>query len=88
MRLRRRSLTGTMHGLGFRSARLWIAPWSERLRCFLRDTLQVRDGLLILAAYRLADLLARFLETSGNLVAMAILSMEKSVLRLTFAMTC
>jgi hypothetical protein len=45
-RLRRRSLTATGHGLGFRGARVWIARWSQWLPCFLRDTLGVRAGLL------------------------------------------
>jgi hypothetical protein len=34
-------------GLGFRRPGLWIARWSQRLPCFLRDTLLVRAGLRI-----------------------------------------
>lgn len=45
-RLRRSSLTGTGNGLGFHGVEIWIARWSQRLRCFLWDTLSVRAGLL------------------------------------------
>jgi hypothetical protein len=46
-RLRRRSVTETMGGLGFRRVGVWIARWSKRLPCFLRVMLLVRAGLLI-----------------------------------------
>jgi hypothetical protein len=42
--------------------RMWTAQWSQRLLCFLRVTLlsasRIADRRLILAGYRLADLLA------------------------------
>jgi hypothetical protein len=46
-RLRRSLLTATTDGLGFRRVALWTARWSQRLLCFLWDTLLVRAGLLI-----------------------------------------
>ena len=46
-RLRQRSLIETVGGLGFRGAGIRTARWWQRLRCFLRDTLLVRAGLLI-----------------------------------------
>ena len=45
-RLRRRSLTATVGGLGFRGVGIWIARWSQRLPCFLWATLLARAGLL------------------------------------------
>ena len=46
-RLRRRSLTVTVDGLGVRKVGIRTARWSQRLPCFLWATLLVRAGLLI-----------------------------------------